>query len=49
MGFEWRKLFLISWHRWNNGYDFNAFIFYIDTLILMTPLTILVSWLVLNF
>ena len=30
--FEWRKLFPISWYRLNKGYDFNAFIFYLDLL-----------------
>ena len=33
MKFEWRKLFPISWYRWNKGYDFNGFIFYLDVLI----------------
>lgn len=41
MKFEWRKLFLISWYRWNKGHDFNTFIFYIDILIWSIPLSIL--------
>ncbi len=46
MKFEWKKLFPISWYRWNKGYDFNAFIFYLDVLIWAIPLSILfTAWL----
>lgn len=41
MKFEKRKLFPISWYRWNKGHDFNIFIFYLDVLILSIPLGIL--------
>jgi len=41
--FDWRKLFPISWYRWNKGYDFNAFIFYIDILIWLVPIGIILN------
>jgi hypothetical protein len=46
--FEWRKLFPISWYMWNKGHDFNAFIFFIDTLIYLIPLSILLTMLFIN-
>ena len=46
MKFEWRKLFPISWYRWNKGHDFNAFIFYLDVFIWSIPLsTLFAVWL----
>jgi len=41
MKFNWRKLFPLSWYLWNKGYDFNAFIFYVDTLICVLFICIL--------
>ena len=47
MKFEKRKMFPISWYRWNKGYDFNIFAFYLDVLIWSIPCSILFSvWLV---
>ncbi len=47
MKFEWRKLFPISWYRFNKGYSFNAFAFYVDLIIVfLIPLSII---LVLSF
>lgn len=43
MKFEYRKLFPISWYRWNKGYDFNTFLFFIDILIWTTPLSLLIT------
>ncbi len=48
MKFEWRKLFLISWYRWNKVHDFNIFIFYLDILIWSIPLGTLFAMLVLS-
>ena len=46
--FEWRKLFPISWYRWNKGYDFNAVIFFVDLLLYVIPASILFAHLLIS-
>lgn len=41
MKFDWRNLFFISKYRWNKGYDFNIFVFYIDLLIWTIPMSVI--------
>lgn len=42
MKIEWRKFFPISWYRWEKGYDFNIFAFWLDCMLYITPLTIVI-------
>lgn len=46
--FEWLKLFPISYYRWNKDHDFNAFIFYLDILLYAIPLSMLLSYIIIN-
>ena len=46
--FNFRKLFPLSWHRYKNGLDFNAFSFYIDLLIYVIPIFIFITVLITN-
>ena len=47
MKIEFRKLFPISWYRLKKGYDFNLFVFWLDCMLYVIPLTI-ISVLILN-
>jgi hypothetical protein len=47
--FEWRKLFPITWYRWNRGHDFNIVTFYLDTLVWTIPLSIFLAKCFLSF
>lgn len=47
--FEWRKLFPISYYRWNKGHDFNIVVFYADLFIWASIISVLLVILIVNF